>query len=195
MPVGNWDWQHCGEPWSPLSALLHLCTSASFILLPAHLLLLTFYPCGCLCFHHIGGWRRAVLVKEELLYIDAPQGFLNSSIGKESSGIQCRKPRFNSWVRKIRWKRDRLPTPVFLGFLCGSAGNESACTAGDLGSIHGLGGPPREGKNYPLQYSGLENSIGLNRVGYDWVTFSFTLMHPSVWKPDYSKTSLRSGSD
>ena len=27
--------------------------------------------------------------------------------------LQCRRPRFNSWVRKICWRRDRLPTPVF----------------------------------------------------------------------------------
>ena len=31
------------------------------------------------------------------------------------------------------WRKDRLPTPVFLGFACGSAGNESACNAGRLG--------------------------------------------------------------
>ena len=42
------------------------------------------------------------------------------------------------WVRKIRWRRDRLSTPVFLGFPCGSAGKESACNAGDLGSIPGF---------------------------------------------------------
>ena len=39
-----------------------------------------------------------------------------------------------------------------------SAGKESACCAGDLGSIPGLGRSPGEGKGYPLQYSGLENS-------------------------------------
>ena len=48
---------------------------------------------------------------------------------------------------------------------------ESAYNAGDLGSIPGLGRSPREGKGYPLQYSGLENSMdysmGLQRVGYD----------------------------
>ena len=54
---------------------------------------------------------------------------------------------------------DRLPTPVFLGFPGGSAGEESACNVGDLGSIRGLGRSPGEGKDYPLQYSGLENSI------------------------------------
>ena len=61
--------------------------------------------------------------------------------------------------QKIHWRRDRLPTPVFLGFPCGSAGKESACNAGDLGSIPGLGGSPGEGKGYQLQYSGLENSM------------------------------------
>ena len=43
------------------------------------------------------------------------------------------KARLNSWVRKIRWRRDRLPTPVFSGFPCGSAGKESACNAGEPG--------------------------------------------------------------
>ena len=42
---------------------------------------------------------------------------------------------------------------------CGSAGKESACDAGDPGSIPGLGRPPGEGKGYPLQYSGLRNSL------------------------------------
>ena len=45
-----------------------------------------------------------------------------------------------------------------MGFPCGSVGKESACNVGDLGSITGLGRSPGEGKNYPLQYSGLENS-------------------------------------
>ena len=43
-------------------------------------------------------------------------------------------------------------------FPCGSAGKESTCSAGDLGSIPGLGRVSGEGKGYPLQYSGLENS-------------------------------------
>ena len=46
-----------------------------------------------------------------------------------------------------------------LGFPCGSADKESACNAGDLGSFPGLGRSPREGKGYPLQYCGLENSM------------------------------------
>ena len=46
-----------------------------------------------------------------------------------------------------------------MGFLGRSACKESACNAGDLGSIPGLERTPGEGKVYPLQYSGLENSM------------------------------------
>ena len=42
-------------------------------------------------------------------------------------------------------------------FPCGSAGKESTCNVGDLGSISGLGRSSGWGKGYPLQYSGLEN--------------------------------------
>ena len=45
------------------------------------------------------------------------------------------------------------------GFPGGSAGKESACSVGDLGSTPGLGRSPGEGKGYPLQYSGLESSM------------------------------------
>ena len=46
-----------------------------------------------------------------------------------------------------------------LGFPDGSASEESFCNVGDLGLIAGLGRSPGEGKGYPLQYSGLENSM------------------------------------
>ena len=49
----------------------------------------------------------------------------------------------------------------------GSAGKESTCGVGDLGSIPGLGRSPGEAKNYPLQYSGLENSM-------DWIVHGVT---------------------
>ena len=52
-----------------------------------------------------------------------------------------------------------LPTPVSLGFPGGSAGKKSTCNVGDLGSIPGLRRSPGEGKGYPLQCSGLENSM------------------------------------
>ena len=49
--------------------------------------------------------------------------------------------------------------PGVEGFPCGSAGKQSACNAEDLGSIPGLGRAPGEGKGYPLQYFGPENSV------------------------------------
>ena len=58
---------------------------------------------------------------------------------------------FDSWVRKIPWRRDGLPTPVFLGFPGGSDGKESSCNAGDLGSITVLEESPGEGNAYPDQ--------------------------------------------
>ena len=46
-----------------------------------------------------------------------------------------------------------------LGFPGGSDGKESACNAGDLGSIPESGKSPGEGNGYPLQYSCLENPM------------------------------------
>ena len=46
-----------------------------------------------------------------------------------------------------------------LGFPDSSVGKESACNAGDPGSIPVLRRSAGEGKGYPLQYSGLENSM------------------------------------
>ena len=46
-----------------------------------------------------------------------------------------------------------------MGFPGGLDGKESACNAGDLGSIPGSGRSPGEGNGYPLQYSCLENPM------------------------------------
>ena len=48
---------------------------------------------------------------------------------------------------------------IVAGFPHSSVGKESSCNAGDPGSIPGSGRSPGEGKGYPLQYSGLENSM------------------------------------
>ena len=50
-----------------------------------------------------------------------------------------------------------------MGFPGGSAGKESACNAGDLGSIPRLGRSP--GEENPLQYSGLENAMDVEFMG------------------------------
>ena len=71
------------------------------------------------------------------------------------------------WVGEIPWRRDRLPTPVFMGFPGGSGSKESACNAGDLGFILGLGRSSGGGHGNPLQYSGLEDPQGQRSlVGY-----------------------------
>ena len=89
------------------------------------------------------------------------KSFPDSSAGKQSA-CNAGDPKFNSWVRKIHWRRDRLHTPVFLDFPGRSAGKESACNVGDLGLIPELGRSTGKGNGYPLQYSGLENSM-------DWI--------------------------
>ena len=68
------------------------------------------------------------------------------------------RPGFDPRVGMIPWIKERVPTPIFLGFSCGSAGKESACNAGDLGLIPGLERFLGEGKGYGLGYSDLENS-------------------------------------
>jgi len=73
------------------------------------------------------------------------------------------------WDRSLKLQIQFLPTfkificrflflSISLSF-CGLARKESTCNAGDLGSIPGLGRSSGEGKGYPLQYSGLENSM------------------------------------
>ena len=80
---------------------------------------------------------------------------------------------------------------VFPNFPCGSAGKESTCNTGDLGSIPGLGWSPGEGKGYPLQYSGLENSMdspwGHKESGTtEWLLlpYSFYVFLLSFWLLD-----------
>ena len=65
----------------------------------------------------------------------------------------------NSWVREIPWRRNRLPSQVFLGFPGGSEGKESTCNVEDLSSIPGFGRSPWGGPGNPLQYSCLGNPM------------------------------------
>ena len=77
-----------------------------------------------------------------------------------------------------------------LGLPCGSAGKEITCSVGDLGLIPGLGRSPGEGKGYPLQYSGLENSMdyivhGVTKSQTRLSDFHFTAY---MWKQIYVTT-------
>ena len=65
-------------------------------------------------------------------------------------------------------------------FSSGSDGKESTCNAEDLGSILGMGRFPGEGKGYPLQYSGLENSVDYTAHGVakNWTQLSDFHLYP-----------------
>ena len=94
-----------------------------------------------------------------IIFIYTLFGFSGSSAGKESAcnaGDSGSIPRFG----KIPWRRDKLPSPAFLGFPGGSASKKkSTCNVGDLGLIPWFRRSPGEVNSYPFQYSGLENSM------------------------------------
>ena len=83
-----------------------------------------------------------------------------------------------------------------MGFPCGSAGKKSACNAGDLGSIPGLGRYPGEGKGYPLKYSGLENSMDsiVHGVAKSWTRLSDFHFHLGFGKVVQSQRASVSSS-
>ena len=119
-------------------------------------------------------------------YIEILKSMENSGLPSQLSWqricLHCRRPRFNSWVRKICWRRDRLPTPVFLGFPCGSAGKESSCNVGDLASIPGGGMATHSSIFLPGESAWTEEpcglkSIGSRRVRYDWMTWKKKFCH------------------
>ena len=68
-----------------------------------------------------------------------------------------------TWVHSLGWEdpleKGKATHSSILGLPLWSAGKESACNAGDLGSFPGLGRSPGEGNSYPLQCSGLENPM------------------------------------
>ena len=92
------------------------------------------------------------------MYGHIKQAFLVAQLVKNLPEIQETPLQFLGW--EDPWRRDRLLSPVFLGLPGGSEGKESACNAGDPGSIPGLGGSPGGGHGSPLQYSCLENPMG-----------------------------------
>ena len=94
-----------------------------------------------------------------LLVRPAPYTGLPSWLRRWRTACKAGDPWFDPWLGKIPWRRDRLPTPGFLGFPRGSDVEESACTAGDLGLVFGWGRAPGEGSGCPLQDSCLENPM------------------------------------
>ena len=101
--------------------------------------------------------------------------------------VKCRKWRRQTGVRELLFGglcKERA-------FPCGSAGKESSCNAGDLGSIPGLGRSPGEWKGYPLQYFGLDNSKdcivhGVAKSQTRLSDFHFTSLLQRKERPHYS---------
>ena len=82
---------------------------------------------------------------------------LVAQLVKNPPAMQETPVQFLSWEGP--WRRDRLPTPVFLDLPGGSDSKESTCNVGDLGLIPGLGRFPGGGHGNPLQCSCLENPM------------------------------------
>ena len=112
---------------------------------------------------------------------------------KQVTGSLAHLPRKGKLVPYMEWGWGPIQ-----GFPDGWVGKESACSAGDPGSIPGLGRSPEEGNGYSLQYTCLKNSIdrgaggalqsmGSQRVGQDWATNTFNFQGPvqrSAWRGD-----------
>ena len=83
------------------------------------------------------------------------------SVGTQcANGKEWRNSSKKNEEAEPQWKGHQLwICLVVKDFPDSSAGKESACSVGHLGSIPGLGRSPGEGKGYPFQYSSLENSM------------------------------------
>ena len=94
---------------------------------------------------------------------------------------QHRKFEFGVWLLHFPLHCFELCFCYYVGFLCGLAGEESACNVGDLGLIPELGRYPGDEKGYPLQYSGPENSM-------DYIVRG--VAKSRTWLSDFHFTSL-----
>ena len=97
---------------------------------------------------------------------------LNKNFNKQVVSAEVSQKTLFIWYSM--WTVPLGENTIWMLFPCGSAGKESTCNAGDLSSIPGLGRSPGEGKGYPLQYSGLENSMDciVHGVTKSWIRLS-----------------------
>ena len=126
--------------------------------------------------HSSGDWKSEIRVAAWLGFVEDPCSLEDGSVLTMCSQNEDKNLSPRLLIKTL------MPSWGFPG--C-SDGKESACNVGDLGSILFWGRSPGEGNSYPLQYSCLENSMdrgawqplqsmGSQRVGYHWVTFTFT---------------------
>ena len=123
-------------------------------------------------------WRQEeeVTSEDEMVgshhWLDGHEFEQAPGIGDGQGGLACCSP----WGHKKLDTSERMNWYLYVGFLSGSDGEESACSVGDLGSIAGLGRFPGEGNGYPLQYSCQKNSMdrGVSQATVHGVTESWT---------------------
>ena len=114
--------------------------------------------------------------------------------------IRLKKYIIIDWITYLTRLLENFKLPVWptLGYPRGSDGRESACSAGDMGLIPGLGRSPGGGHGYPFQFSCLENSMdreawraivhGVAKIGQLTHTYTHTYFHwkyscrVSLWK-------------
>ena len=104
--------------------------------------------------------------------------------------LQGRRPRFDSWAGKIPWRRDRLPTPVFLGFPYDSVVKNMPTMRETWVQSLDWEDPLEESMathssilawRMPwTEESGGLQSMGLQRIRHDWVSKCNTAQHSKV---------------
>ena len=104
----------------------------------------------------IGGPRRRG--RPRIRWLDGITDSMDVSLSELREMVMDRKA-WRAVIHGVAKSRTRLSDWTELNFPGGSEGKMSACDAGDLGSIPGLGRSPGEGNGNPLQYSCLENSM------------------------------------
>ena len=97
---------------------------------------------------------------------------LIAQLVKNPPAMEKTPVRFLCW--EVPWRRDRLPTPVFLSFPCGSAGKESVCNCRRPGFNPCVGKIPcrRKRLSTPAFWLGESMNYTIQRVRHDWVTFT-----------------------
>ena len=135
------------------------------------------------------------LASHQTTEFQAPQGPSAFLLQASSAALSCLLS-----LSYYLWFRTRG------GFPDGSDGEESACNAGDVGSVPGWGRSPGEGNGYPLHYSGLENSMDRGNWqapwGHkesdttEWLTlFSLPFHCPKLWWISFVMTVLLDGKE
>ena len=123
-------------------------------------------------FSYVQGYRLAVVaLKQRYFGWEIGEWATSFSVSLRETCFQFPSSYNRNLFPLVGIERESL-----LGFPGGSSDKESTCNAGHLGSIPGLGRSPGEGNSYPLQYSGLENSMDCIESLLNWMWFPLTCL-------------------